>query len=1050
MPVITIRGIDIEFPFKPYDVQLDYMTKVIEALQTGQNAVLESPTGTGKTLCLLCSTLAWRKTEISRLQAQAKQLETEVLPEGLSAWREEKPNDATTHFSVPKIIYASRTHSQLTQVVNELKRTAYAKNLVVSVLGSREQMCIHPDVSQQTSNQTMVHMCRNKVSKHLCHFYNNIDDAKKNKVFSSEVLDIEDLVSLGKRRMACPYYSAREISKQAECGIIFTPYNYLLDRKSRRSHNLEINGNIIIFDEAHNLEKQCEESASFDLTSLDLANCIEEVGDLLNAVTKMRDTGTIADGHEAGESSTLSEFKKEELALMKSFFLTIEKQLDEMKLPENKSKSEPGKFIFDYFSKVNLTFDTHDVLLELIEKVALYLSTLSNSFRTRGAALQKFSEVLKIVFTASDSGKNPYFGADPRMCLRRIEELSKFYRVHISEDDKSKKDVWKKQKSVISKPSRTLSYWCFSPGYAMRDLMASGVRNLILTSGTLTPISSFASELQVDFPITLENDHVIDRHQMFVASLTSGLRGGVLESTFKSRSDEKKVLELGHTLVEILKLSPGGTLVFFPSYSAMSHYVSSWKDKCAVMELLEKVKPCTVEPRAKNELKIAIEKFYGDVKCPTGGALFAVCRGKVSEGLDFANDNGRAVIIIGIPFPPWKDPKVKLKMSFLDDLKRTGAQYTINGNEWYRQQACRAVNQAIGRVIRHRYDYGSIILCDHRYTRPDQIEELPKWIQSHVTKFDDCPKFLRRLKSFFCSIKEKERVRLGAAPPRIGSGGTRRAQVGDNIPSSSSGKIAFSVKRSKEEFVKSLKPANEVDIHIESKGSNLLSKETIAMVEASGLDLITFFTGGNKRKRSPLKPSDKDFFASTSSNSKIKLGLLDALDEHCDVTKDDCSGFFGKPEEDETNRPQSSTHQLVMNKRKEEEKRSKRKKIKLKPNSHASDDEKNMKPTGDHILPREESQAREASLKELRWGPAKTYLETIRKALTPNNYVKFKEATKSYKENGDIEAVVTKLGSFMAKDLLTRDLLRAFERFIKIEQQQKYAELVATTLDKES
>lgn len=39
---------------------------------------------------------------------------------------------------------------------------------------------------------------------------------------------------------------------------------------------------------------------------------------------------------------------------------------------------------------------------------------------------------------------------------------------------------------------------------------------------------------------------------------------------------------------------------------------------------------------------------------------------------------------------------------------------TLSGREWYRQQASRAVNQAIGRVIRHKDDYGAIILCDTR------------------------------------------------------------------------------------------------------------------------------------------------------------------------------------------------------------------------------------------------------------------------------------------------------------------------------------------------
>lgn len=42
----------------------------------------------------------------------------------------------------------------------------------------------------------------------------------------------------------------------------------------------------------------------------------------------------------------------------------------------------------------------------------------------------------------------------------------------------------------------------------------------------------------------------------------------------------------------------------------------------------------------------------------------------------------------------------------------------LTGEEWYVQQASRAVNQAVGRVIRHREDYGAIILCDERYVFP--------------------------------------------------------------------------------------------------------------------------------------------------------------------------------------------------------------------------------------------------------------------------------------------------------------------------------------------
>ena len=50
----------------------------------------------------------------------------------------------------------------------------------------------------------------------------------------------------------------------------------------------------------------------------------------------------------------------------------------------------------------------------------------------------------------------------------------------------------------------------------------------------------------------------------------------------------------------------------------------------------------------------------------SGAIFFAVCRGKVSEGVDFADNNGRGVIVTGLPFPSVNDPKVKLKKEYLE------------------------------------------------------------------------------------------------------------------------------------------------------------------------------------------------------------------------------------------------------------------------------------------------------------------------------------------------------------------------------------------------
>ncbi|CAG2120972.1 unnamed protein product, partial [Medioppia subpectinata] len=72
---LTIDGFQVLFPFKPYDIQVEYMKSVIQCLQQKSNGLLESPTGTGKTLCILCATLGWldkKRMDTFRRVAAAK------------------------------------------------------------------------------------------------------------------------------------------------------------------------------------------------------------------------------------------------------------------------------------------------------------------------------------------------------------------------------------------------------------------------------------------------------------------------------------------------------------------------------------------------------------------------------------------------------------------------------------------------------------------------------------------------------------------------------------------------------------------------------------------------------------------------------------------------------------------------------------------------------------------------------------------------------------------------------------------------------------------
>lgn len=133
----------------------------------------------------------------------------------------------------------------------------------------------------------------------------------------------------------------------------------------------------------------------------------------------------------------------------------------------------------------------------------------------------------------------------------------------------------------------------------------------------------------------------------------------------------------------------------------------------------------------------------------------AVMRGKVSEGLDFADIYGRAVIICGIPYALWIDPKVNLKKAYLNS--KSPENKLMSGSQWYLLDAIRAINQAIGRVIRHKDDYGAILFCDNRFEHKNIQKNLSSWIMKHLNgandrKFDST---LDDLRNFYQNALQK-------------------------------------------------------------------------------------------------------------------------------------------------------------------------------------------------------------------------------------------------------------------------------------------------------
>ena len=150
------------------------------------------------------------------------------------------------------IYYSSRTHSQLTQFADEVRRVKISvhgereapngkddlfpltESIKYLTLGSRKNLCINPKVSRLGSNTAINEKCldlqsANTPVEHKCSFLPNKENEAQVDLFRDHAMavvrDIEDLGNLGKKIEICPYYASRSIIKASEVIISRARYS---------------------------------------------------------------------------------------------------------------------------------------------------------------------------------------------------------------------------------------------------------------------------------------------------------------------------------------------------------------------------------------------------------------------------------------------------------------------------------------------------------------------------------------------------------------------------------------------------------------------------------------------------------------------------------------------------------------------------------------------------------------------------------------------------------------------------------------------------------
>lgn len=273
-------------------------------------------------------------------------------------------------------------------------------------------------------------------------------------------------------------------------------------------------------------------------------------------------------------------------------------------------------------------------------------------------------------------------------------------------------------------------------------------------------------------PKPLEANHVVNlQKQLLAVSIGHFPNGEKLTVSYTNYHKNPSFLpKFGHAVASVIDGIPkGGCLVFFPSYSFLKKCVSCWnqqshegnnnnnsysnhrrhigssQENSFVWDRFLRSKgKVIVEPTGgQADFEYARDEYREIIRTTGSCILLAVFRGKMSEGIDFNDENARAVICIGMPLPNWTDRSVKAKQAYNDEQRKLrNKTCLLPGRDFYSQQAHRAIAQALGRCIRHGADYGTVILMDSRHCHDGSPltsggvcrahSNLPKWMRGSV------------------------------------------------------------------------------------------------------------------------------------------------------------------------------------------------------------------------------------------------------------------------------------------------------------------------------
>uniref|UniRef100_A0A1B0B910 DNA 5'-3' helicase n=1 Tax=Glossina palpalis gambiensis TaxID=67801 RepID=A0A1B0B910_9MUSC len=669
-----------------------------------------------------------------------------------------------------QIFFCSRTHAQLAQVMKEIKRTPYGRRVRCLSLASRQQLCINPQVRKLNNSSMINERCldlakENKGSTKVTASDGNGCACKKASVspksskggcpYKAQTLvknlselavmnnfDIEDLVQEGERLQTCPYYAARSSVPIAQ--IVLLPYQLLFNHKSRDQIGINLKGNIIIIDEAHNLLDTLAQMYSCEISLEQLATLQQQMQSY-----KLRYANKFSSANLLYINQLLFVIKRL-IKLLKPSQSPVSKtnhrmictyelmsegdffNIDLYQLLQFCERTRFAQKLQGFIKKLEETpqpkenqfprSSTVDILKRLEKKQQIE----GNKKNLESHALTQEDEALQAKVPQE---KKSFITSLPiRFLITFLEALiekAEDGRILINIEDKSSKDVCHQS---------GFKYILLNPGAHFKYIVKEA-RAIIVAGGTMQPTFELTEQLFSSCPERVKlhfYDHVVSSDAVLPFAITQGPSGKNLCFNYSQRAKVEALSDISAILENLCNVVPAGLVCFLPSYDYLDT-IYNHLQTCGALERISKRKRVFKESRSSTNkencsVEELLDKYASSIKIQREGALLlSVVGGKLSEGLNFSDDLGRGVIVVGLPYPNRQAPEMQERLKYLDSTLGSGS-----GNEYYENLCMKAVNQCIGRAVRHIGDFACVYLVDVRYANQNIQTKLPQWISRHL------------------------------------------------------------------------------------------------------------------------------------------------------------------------------------------------------------------------------------------------------------------------------------------------------------------------------